>query len=187
MVSRSTASTNASFDIAVFTNLYPDHLDFHQTLEGYIAAKGRLFSMLDGAVSKEIEKAAILNADDSSVRAFPEPDQSAHHHLRDRFRRRRHRRQTSRPRAGARDSCCAAVGEDRVVRIRDARRRSTSTMPWPPAQWGRQLASTLARRPPLWRHGPARPGGWRLWMRANRSRCSSTLRTRRIRFGACLR
>ena len=58
------------FDIAVFTNLYPDHLDFHQTLEGYIAAKGRLFSMLDSAVPKGIEKAAILNADDLASEHF---------------------------------------------------------------------------------------------------------------------
>jgi UDP-N-acetylmuramoyl-L-alanyl-D-glutamate--2,6-diaminopimelate ligase len=52
------------FDVAVFTNLYPDHLDFHQTLEGYVAAKGRLFSMLDSAARKGLEKVAVLNADD---------------------------------------------------------------------------------------------------------------------------
>jgi UDP-N-acetylmuramoyl-L-alanyl-D-glutamate--2,6-diaminopimelate ligase len=58
------------FDIAVFTNLYADHLDFHQTLEGYIAAKGRLFSMLDSAAQKDIEKTAILNADDPVSERF---------------------------------------------------------------------------------------------------------------------
>jgi len=52
------------FDIGVFTNLYPDHVDFHKTLEGYIAAKGRLFSMLDTAARKDIDKIAVLNADD---------------------------------------------------------------------------------------------------------------------------
>lgn len=31
------------FDAAVFTNLYPDHLDYHQTVENYAAAKKRLF------------------------------------------------------------------------------------------------------------------------------------------------
>ena len=58
------------FDIAVFTNLYPDHIDFHQTLEGYVNAKGRLFSMLDSAVHKGLEKAAVLNADDPSSDRF---------------------------------------------------------------------------------------------------------------------
>jgi UDP-N-acetylmuramoyl-L-alanyl-D-glutamate--2,6-diaminopimelate ligase len=52
------------FDIAVFTSLYPDHLDFHKTLDEYIAAKARLFSMLDTAAPKELEKTAVLNADD---------------------------------------------------------------------------------------------------------------------------
>jgi len=58
------------FDIAVFTNLYPDHLDFHQTLEAYIAAKGRLFSMLDSAAHKDLDKTAVLNADDATSERF---------------------------------------------------------------------------------------------------------------------
>jgi len=58
------------FDIAVFTNLYPDHIDFHQTLEGYVNAKGRLFSMLDSAADKGIEKTAVLNADDPTSERF---------------------------------------------------------------------------------------------------------------------
>jgi UDP-N-acetylmuramoyl-L-alanyl-D-glutamate--2,6-diaminopimelate ligase len=58
------------FDIAVFTNLYADHLDFHQTIDGYIAAKGRLFSMLDSAARKDIEKTAVLNADDPTSSRF---------------------------------------------------------------------------------------------------------------------
>ncbi len=31
------------FDIAVFTNLYPDHLDYHETIEQYAAEKRKLF------------------------------------------------------------------------------------------------------------------------------------------------
>ena len=58
------------FDIAVFTNLYPDHLDFHQTIESYIAAKGRLFSMLDTAARKDIDKTAVLNADEPASNRF---------------------------------------------------------------------------------------------------------------------
>ena len=34
------------FDVAVFTNLTQDHLDYHQTLEAYRAAKLRLFDTL---------------------------------------------------------------------------------------------------------------------------------------------
>lgn len=52
------------YDVAAFTNLYPDHLDFHSDLEDYIAAKGRLFEMLDEALDKGVEKTAVLNADD---------------------------------------------------------------------------------------------------------------------------
>lgn len=52
------------YDVAAFTNLYPDHLDFHTNLDQYLAAKGRLFQMLDEAVDKGIDKTAVLNADD---------------------------------------------------------------------------------------------------------------------------
>lgn len=36
----------AAFDVAVFTNLSRDHLDFHGTMEAYFAAKRRLFDRL---------------------------------------------------------------------------------------------------------------------------------------------
>ncbi len=36
-----------TFDVAVFTNLSRDHLDFHGDLEGYFAAKKRLFDQLE--------------------------------------------------------------------------------------------------------------------------------------------
>jgi UDP-N-acetylmuramoyl-L-alanyl-D-glutamate--2,6-diaminopimelate ligase len=52
------------FDIAVFTTLSSDHLDFHGTPDEYLAAKGRLFSMLDESVDKGVAKTAILNADE---------------------------------------------------------------------------------------------------------------------------
>jgi UDP-N-acetylmuramoyl-L-alanyl-D-glutamate--2,6-diaminopimelate ligase len=38
--------TGAAFDAAVFTNLTRDHLDYHRTLDGYFAAKRRLFDQL---------------------------------------------------------------------------------------------------------------------------------------------
>ncbi len=47
-----------AFDVAVFTNLAHDHLDYHRTFEAYLAAKKTLFDRLDaGAV-------ALFNADD---------------------------------------------------------------------------------------------------------------------------
>jgi UDP-N-acetylmuramoyl-L-alanyl-D-glutamate--2,6-diaminopimelate ligase len=48
----------AAFDVAVFTNLTRDHLDFHRDLEDYFAAKSRLFGQLK-ATGK-----AVVNVDD---------------------------------------------------------------------------------------------------------------------------
>ena len=47
------------FDAAVFTNLSREHLDFHQDMESYKIAKGKLFNMLE-----DDGKWAILNRDD---------------------------------------------------------------------------------------------------------------------------
>jgi UDP-N-acetylmuramoyl-L-alanyl-D-glutamate--2,6-diaminopimelate ligase len=46
------------FDVAVFTNLTRDHLDYHVDLERYAEAKEKLFSSLGS------ESAAVVNADD---------------------------------------------------------------------------------------------------------------------------
>lgn len=51
-------------DIAVFTNLSPEHLDFHGTLQAYLEAKGILFEMLGQGRDKALPKTAVLNADD---------------------------------------------------------------------------------------------------------------------------
>jgi UDP-N-acetylmuramoyl-L-alanyl-D-glutamate--2,6-diaminopimelate ligase len=51
-----------TFDVAVFTNLTQDHLDFHGTLEAYRAAKRRLFELLEA--SPKSPRAAAVNADD---------------------------------------------------------------------------------------------------------------------------
>lgn len=48
------------FDVAVFTNLTQDHLDYHGTMENYAAAKAKLFKSLD----YERGVVAVLNADD---------------------------------------------------------------------------------------------------------------------------
>lgn len=50
------------YDIAVFTNLTHDHLDFHGTMEEYGNTKGLLFSQLGQDFTKN--KFAVLNADD---------------------------------------------------------------------------------------------------------------------------
>jgi len=47
------------FDVAVFTNLSREHLDFHQDMESYKTAKGKFFQML-----RDDGKWAILNRDD---------------------------------------------------------------------------------------------------------------------------
>jgi UDP-N-acetylmuramoyl-L-alanyl-D-glutamate--2,6-diaminopimelate ligase len=55
-------TTGTEFDIAVFTNLTQDHLDFHSSLQHYLNAKTRLFAELER--DEENNKAAVLNADD---------------------------------------------------------------------------------------------------------------------------
>lgn len=51
------------YDVAVFTNLTHDHLDFHGTMENYGNAKGMLFSQLGQDLEKN--KHVVLNADDA--------------------------------------------------------------------------------------------------------------------------
>jgi len=58
------------YDVAVVTNVTADHLDFHRSREEYLAAKGRLFAMLDQAADKGVEKVAVLNADEPAAAYF---------------------------------------------------------------------------------------------------------------------
>jgi UDP-N-acetylmuramoyl-L-alanyl-D-glutamate--2,6-diaminopimelate ligase len=53
------------FDVAGFTNLSQDHLDFHGSLEAYFAAKARLFM-------EEHTRHAVVNLDDPRGRALAE-------------------------------------------------------------------------------------------------------------------
>ena len=57
-------TAGAEFDVAVFTNLTQDHLDFHGTMEDYFRAKLRLFNDLGLGGRKAGEKRAIVNVDD---------------------------------------------------------------------------------------------------------------------------
>lgn len=60
------------FRTAVLTNVSQDHLDYHGTMEEYIAAKGLLFSRIGNSFSADPakKKYAILNADDKSSHYF---------------------------------------------------------------------------------------------------------------------
>lgn len=53
------------FDIAVFTNLSQDHLDYHETMEQYLFAKSLLFSQLGNSLNQRKKKYAIINQDDA--------------------------------------------------------------------------------------------------------------------------
>ena len=57
-----------AFDVAVFTNLTQDHLDFHGTLDEYRRAKRRLFELL--AHSPKAHRTAVVNTDDPSGTAM---------------------------------------------------------------------------------------------------------------------
>ena len=54
-----------AFDVAVFTNLTQDHLDFHGTLDEYRRAKRRLFELL--AASPKSRPTAVVNVDDPAA------------------------------------------------------------------------------------------------------------------------
>ncbi|MFJ7976302.1 UDP-N-acetylmuramoyl-L-alanyl-D-glutamate--2,6-diaminopimelate ligase [Peribacillus sp. JNUCC 23] len=58
------------YDIAVFTNLTQDHLDFHGTMERYKFAKSLFFSQLGNAYLDNRPKYAVLNADDEATEDF---------------------------------------------------------------------------------------------------------------------
>ncbi|MGM9925278.1 MAG: UDP-N-acetylmuramoyl-L-alanyl-D-glutamate--2,6-diaminopimelate ligase [Bacillus sp. (in: firmicutes)] len=55
------------YDIAVFTNLTQDHLDFHKTMEAYKHAKSLLFSQLGNAFDEKNPKYAVINQDDAAA------------------------------------------------------------------------------------------------------------------------
>src|SRR5712691_3534805 len=53
----------SEFDVAVFTNLTQDHLDYHRTMENYFEAKVKLFEQLPQQQRKK-KPVAIINIDD---------------------------------------------------------------------------------------------------------------------------
>ena len=55
-------AAGCEYDVAVFSNLTQDHLDFHKTMEEYFQSKLRLFTGLTG--THKPNKRAIVNVDD---------------------------------------------------------------------------------------------------------------------------
>ena len=54
------------YDVAVFTNIAHEHLDFHKTIEAYREAKAQLIDLTAGSAHKGIDKTVVLNRDDPS-------------------------------------------------------------------------------------------------------------------------
>lgn len=59
-----------TFDVAVFTNLTRDHMDFHGTREGYLGAKRKLFERLSRSPGDKAARRAVINADDPAAEEF---------------------------------------------------------------------------------------------------------------------
>lgn len=52
------------FDVAIFTNLTQDHLDYHGNMEAYFEAKKKLFTCIDKEASAKT-KSTVINIDDT--------------------------------------------------------------------------------------------------------------------------
>jgi UDP-N-acetylmuramoyl-L-alanyl-D-glutamate--2,6-diaminopimelate ligase len=59
---------NCWFDVAVFTNLSQDHLDFHGNMQAYWSSKKRLFSEYLTTGPKKENASAVINCDDARGR-----------------------------------------------------------------------------------------------------------------------
>lgn len=70
-----------NYDVVVFTNLFPEHIESHGSYENYRAAKGRLFKHLMSKPHKEFfkHKIQIVNADDQEASFFSAFDADEKH------------------------------------------------------------------------------------------------------------
>jgi len=59
-----------NYDILVFTNLYPEHIESHGSFENYKNTKGKLFNYLSKTKKKKINKIIIANLDDENAEYF---------------------------------------------------------------------------------------------------------------------
>lgn len=64
-----------AFDIAVFTNLSNEHLDYHTTIQDYLDTKTSLFTRLNGDYGKQT--GAVINTDDPCGRYIAEKTKCA--------------------------------------------------------------------------------------------------------------
>jgi UDP-N-acetylmuramyl-tripeptide synthetase/UDP-N-acetylmuramoyl-tripeptide--D-alanyl-D-alanine ligase len=55
---------DCDFDLGIFTNLSPEHLDYHKDMEEYFAAKERFFTEILPQSKKSHPQKMIINADD---------------------------------------------------------------------------------------------------------------------------
>jgi len=55
---------DCDFDLGIFTNLSQDHLDYHETMENYFAAKRRFFQEILPASKKNLSCRMVVNGDD---------------------------------------------------------------------------------------------------------------------------
>ena len=62
--------TGISYDVLLFTNLSPEHIESHGSYDKYKAAKGRLFKELSFKKKKGLPKAAVINIDDPEAEYF---------------------------------------------------------------------------------------------------------------------
>ncbi len=61
-------------DVAVFTNFSQDHLDYHKTMQNYLAAKAKLFTEILSGSEKQ-RRFAILNADEPACYKIEIPEE----------------------------------------------------------------------------------------------------------------
>lgn len=54
------------YDIAIFTNLSQDHLDYHKNMDDYLHAKSLLFAQLGNSYRTTRSKFAVINEDDAA-------------------------------------------------------------------------------------------------------------------------
>lgn len=57
-------------DVAVFTNISHEHLEYHKTFDAYLAAKRALFERLNLAPERENARWAVVNAEDPHADVF---------------------------------------------------------------------------------------------------------------------
>ena len=58
------------FDLAVYTRITHEHLEYHRTIDAYVAAKARLAQLVDEAADREAPGTLILNAADPHSEAI---------------------------------------------------------------------------------------------------------------------